>query len=496
MRALQTPGAYPHPTGRFRVIETHISWVILTGRFAYKIKKPVNLGFLDFSTLEKRKRFCEEEVRVNRRLCPEIYWGVVPITGTADRPSIGGNGAPLEYAVKMRQFDDRLLWDRMLRQGELTAAHIDQLACLIGRFHETAPSATPRDAFGLPATFWKAVQITLNYLSDRVRTAGDRRRFRDLARWMRRRYRALGPRMIRRRKVGLVREGHGDLHLKNIAFFSRRKPRILVFDGIEFDPTLRWIDVMNDVAFLIMDLEHRRRPDLAWRFLNRYLETTGDYEGLALLGFYAAGRALVRAEVTSIRADEEGRFDFPVEARRFLALAGTYGRVTRPRLFITHGFSGCGKTTMTTALAPRLNAIRVRSDVERKRLFGLRPEESSSAALKRTMYATAGSRRTYARLEALAESLLDAGFSVIVDAAFLREKDRRPFADLADRRGVPFSILDFPNSPTVLRRRIRARMKRGRDASEADLTVLEQQLAHHDPLTAAERKHTIRMRRK
>ena len=491
LQALLNPALYDHPTGPFNVMETHISWVILTGPFAYKIKKPVNLGFLDFSTLEKRRFYCEEELRTNRRLCPEIYVDVVPITGDPIHPVIGGTGQPFEYAVKMKQFDEYLLWDRMLERGELTPELVDQLASLVATFHQKAPAAPIESPYGLPATFWKSAEATFQYLDNAILDSTDRSLYETVAGWMEVKYHKLAQRMIERRREGFVRELHGDLHLRNIALFSKARPEVLLFDGIEFDDNLRWIDMINDIAFLNMDLEHRRRFDLAWRFLNAYLEITGDYKGMDLLGFYAANRALVRAKVMVIQKSGEGRKEFPSEARDFLRLANTYARPVKPCLYITHGLSGSGKTTVTTKIIEILGAIRIRSDIERKRLFGLAPDASSTPELKISMYGPDGNRRTYDHLKDLARRLLNADQTVIVDAAFLRRNAREEFRDLARQAQADFNILDFRVNEDTLKQRVDERARKQKDASEADLQVLADQINSHEDLSSEERPYTI-----
>lgn len=490
LSGLQDPRVFDHPVGSFEIVETHISWVLLTGPFAYKIKKPVNLGFLDFSSLEKRKFYCEEEVRLNRRLCPDLYVGVVSLTGDPRRPVLGGPGEPFEFMVKMKQFDEDLLWDRLSERGELRAEWLDDLALRTAEFHARAPRAALESPYGRPETFWVSVQATLEHIGHRMRQIEDRKRCQGLARWLEKAYGELAPRMTERREEGRVREVHGDLHLRNIALFSRAQPDPLIFDGIEFNDKLRWIDVINDVAFLFMDLEHRKRSGLAWRFLNVYLERTGDYGGLDLLRFYAANRALVRAKVLAIQEAEEAGGDQsiegPSESREFLKLAEAYTRAPKPRLYITHGLSGAGKTTETQKLLEKWRVVRIRSDVERKRLFGLAPEDPSSPQQKEAMYGAEGNRRTYSRLKDLARGLLKAGCPVIVDAAFLRRQPREEFRKLASELQAEFGILDFRLEEDLLRRRIQRRLDENTDASEADLNVLSDQIRSRENLAPEE----------
>ncbi|OGR88938.1 MAG: hypothetical protein A2992_06840 [Elusimicrobia bacterium RIFCSPLOWO2_01_FULL_59_12] len=487
IQALQNPAIYDHPVAEFKVVETHISWVILTGPVAYKIKKPVDLGFLDFTTLEKRRTYCEEEIRINRRLCPDLYLDVVPITGRPGHPELGGRGTPFEYAVKMRQFDEDLLWDRMVLRNEITPAQLEHLAAIVAEFHRKASRATPPQSWGTPETIWTGIELTLGKLVPHLVRSEDRALYGRVVDWNRQEFKLMALRMLQRLREGFVREGHGDLHLRNIALFSRDKPDILVFDGIEFDDTLRWIDVINDVAFLMMDLNHRGRSDLGWRFLNSYLEITGDYKGLDLLRFYAANRALVRAEVLAILSGP----GLPPASREFLTAAEAYTHSPTPCLYITHGLSGSGKTTLTKEFAIQKSAIRIRSDIERKRLYGLAPEASSSEALKTVMYGPEGNLRTYGHLKDLTGHLLKARWNVIVDATFLKRESRGRFQELAYDCDADFAILDFRADEETLRRRIRQRIREQQDASEADLQVVDDQIRTHQDITNEEKPFVI-----
>jgi predicted kinase len=269
--------------------------------------------------------------------------------------------------------------------------------------------------------------------------------------------------------------------------------RPLAFDCIEFAPELRWIDVISEVAFLIMDLQARDKWALAARFLNRYLELTGDYAGVALLPFYQAYRAAVRAKVDAIRlgqadVEQDERIGIERECQHYLELASRYSTFTAPGLLITRGPSGSGKTTWSNTLVEDLGAIRIRSDVERKRLFGLPAEQSAAAGPGEGIYTAEASRATYEKLLELSAELLDAGYPVIVDAVFAREEQRRPFRQLAEEQGVPFLILDFQASGNVLRERL---VGRGKDASDADLAVLDRQLAAWQPLVEGERSASL-----
>jgi aminoglycoside phosphotransferase family enzyme/predicted kinase len=486
--ALLDPKCYPHPVTKVRVIETHISWVMLTGPYAYKIKKPVNLGFADFSTLGLRRYYCEEELRLNRRLAPGLYLDVVTIRGDDRSPRIGGDGPVLDYAVRMREFSQEALASRALAAGAFDAAGIDALAALVAKFHAGAPVARTGERAGLPETVLAAARQNFEQMLPLVRSAPDDRLLRALRQWTEREFETRRAGFAARRAGGFVRECHGDLHLGNIAILDGQP---VPFDCIEFNDEFRWIDAMSEAAFLVMDLEDRGRADLAWRFLNRYLEATGDHAGIAVLRFYLVYRALVRAKVHLMRSRqprvaraEKSRL---IQAfRGYLALAERHAASPRPALVLAHGLSGCGKTTATQPLVESLGAVRLRSDVERKRLHGVASLAGSGSGLDTGIYSAAATAATYQRLGALAQDMLAAGFSVVVDAAFLKRMERDTFRAIAEQCDATFLILDFHAPLDVLRARVLARRERADDASEADLTVLERQVESREPLTPAE----------
>ena len=484
LQALQDPARYPHPVGAIDMIETHISVVVLAGKYAYKIKKPLNLGFLDFSTLELRRHYCEEELRLNRRLAPGIYIDVVAFTGSPDTPRFDGDSSPFEYAVKMRRFEQDQLLDRLLDRGELDGRIIEALARDLADFHTHADVAPLDSAYGRPETALAPMIENFEQLRPLVDDPDGRRQLENLESWTRARHAELADCIAARKRDGFVRECHGDMHLGNMALVDGE---VTIFDCIEFNDTLRWIDVISELAFLTMDLDYRGAPALSRTVLNDYLEVSGDYAGLRLLRFYQVYRAMVRAKVTSIRAAQEGlSADERTEAlrafREHVDLAERYTTLHTPAVMITHGVSGSGKTTIARSLVEDLGAIQLRSDIERKRLFGLQALDRSASALGTGIYTTEATARTYARLLELSEQLCRAGFPVVVDATFLERDQRAAFAALASRLDVPFLVLDCTAEPQVLQTRVRDRRVSGRDASEADLEVLARQLREDEPL--------------
>ena len=487
IQSLLDPACYDHAAGPVRVVETHISWVLLTGEFAYKIKKPINLGFLDFSSLDKRLHACCDEVQLNRRLAPAIYLDVVAITGTPAAPRINGSGMTFEYAVKMRQFPVDATLDRLDAEGALTAHHVEAIAATLARFHLAGCArAAPDSPWGTPEKIRKPVVQNFEQIASRLDDPADRELLDALQRWSETEHARIAPLMAARKRDGFVRECHGDLHLGNLAWVD---DQLLVFDCIEFNPELRWIDIQSEVAFCYMDLLQRGHADWAWLFINLWLEATGDYAGLVLLRYYAVYRALVRAKVAAIRAAQTAgreRAAALAEVRTLLQRATALTRPLPLRLDITHGLSGSGKTTVTQKLMQTPGAIRLRSDVERKRLAGLDALAKSGSGVGRDLYAADATRRTYAHLARLAGEILDAGWPVIVDATFIARWQRDLLRETAKAHGVAFHILDLQAPVATLRERIVKRAHTGNDASEADLAVLQHQLESEEPLDTDE----------
>jgi aminoglycoside phosphotransferase family enzyme/predicted kinase len=494
IRSLHDPACYDHAAGPVRLIETHISWILLTGEFAYKIKKPLNLGFLDFSSLEQRLDDCLEEVRLNRRLAPDVYLDVVPITGSPAAPRVNGSGEAFEYAVKMRQFPPDATLDRLDAEGGMTASHVDAIAASLARFHrEGCARAAADSAWGNPEKVRQPVAQNFVQIAPHLDDPAGRAQLDALQRWSETEHTRLAPLMAERKRNGFVRECHGDLHLGNLAWVDGQ---LLVFDCLEFNPALRWIDIQSEAAFCYMDLLQRGHADWAWRFLNLWLEQTGDYAGLALLRYYAVYRALVRAKVAVLRAGQTtgAVHDAALaEARTLLDLATALTHPQPARLDITHGLSGSGKTTVTQKLMQAPGAIRLRSDVERKRLAGLDALARSSSGIGQHLYTADATRRTYDQLAHLSRTLLEAGWPVIVDATFTVRWQRDLFRELAHAQGAAFHILDFQVPVARLRERIAQRAHAGGDASEADLAVLQHQLDSSEALAADELADVVRI---
>ncbi|HEY8096051.1 MAG TPA: AAA family ATPase [Methylobacter sp.] len=471
------------------IIETHISWVLLTGLYAFKIKKPVNFGFLDFSTLEKRRFCCNEELRLNKRLADELYLDVVPITGTPDHPQIGGTGTAIEYAVKMIRFPVGQLLSDCARRGQLSENQIDQLADIVAGFHETIEQTDENSPYGDSANIQHWFVENFDHIRPLLVDDGQKQQLQKIQQWGDSEWRKQAGLMRLRRQQGYVRECHGDLHLGNMTLINGK---VTLFDCIEFNPMLRWIDVTSEVAFLFIDLLHFGYEHYAYRFLNRYLQHTGDYQGLTLLRYYLVYRALVRAKVALLRMAQQHDDAAAKQARsEYAAFADLAERFTMRRptaLIITHGYSGSGKSTMAAQLAEKIGAFQIRSDIERKRLFGYQALVQTGSGLDDGLYTQEANLKTYQHLKELAKAVLEAGFPVIIDAAFLKAEQRAPFRRLAADCGVPFHVIAFQASDEELCRRIKQRQN---DASEATVAVLHQQLQSTQPLSEQEQSAVI-----
>lgn len=468
-------------------VETHISTLLLAGGSAYKLRKPLQLPFLDFSTAVMRRHDCEEELRLNRRTAPQLYLEVRPVLGSIAAPRIGEadeSTNPIDWLLRMRRFDNEQLLDRLASRGALQASDVDALARAVAAFH-AALSASPA-AWGDPASVRAWALANFDALGNDAPAS-----LRD---WTEHEFTRIAPRLATRRAQGRVREGHGDLHLGNLVMLDGVPTP---FDAIEFNPALRHGDTMADAAFVFMDLWRHGLTRLAWRFVSGYAEHGGDHDGLPLLPFFAVYRALVRAQVAALRArqanDEAAanaaRDALSRDLRAATELAALPGAT--PRLVLVGGLSGSGKSHVALTLLERLGAVRVRSDVERKRLAGMAALERPPAADLARLYGPAMTLRTYARLQTIARDLLRAGLNVIVDAASLRRHERDAFRALAVQEGAAFSLVECTAPDAVLRERIARRMAADHDASDATPAVLDFQLGIRDPATPDEAAEVI-----
>jgi aminoglycoside phosphotransferase family enzyme/predicted kinase len=484
--ALQNPALYPHPVEAFQVIETHISWVILTGSYAYKVKKPVDFGFLDFTSLAARKHFCEEEVRLNQRLTQDLYLEVVAITGTPEAPSLGGDGPVHEYAIKMRQFPQEQLLGAVQARGELSADHIDALARQIAHFHQITPSVPQDHPLCSPEAIMAPLRQNFEQIRPLLKDKADLQQLDALEAWSETSFNRLQPLLAKRAGNGSIRECHGDIHLGNATLLDGE---VVLFDCIEFNEPFRLIDIASDVAFLAMDLEDRGLKPLSRRLINGWLELTGDYDSVDLLNLYKSYRALVRAKVSLFRlSQEEDAVQRAVvlrQYRRYADLAESYSAIPSRFLAITHGVSSVGKSHVAMRLVEALGAIRLRSDVERKRLLG-EQTAAEQGQLHSGIYSADATEATYAHLHERAEHILLAGFPVVIDATYLKGEQRRGARQIAERLGVPSLILDCYAPEAMIAGWLEQRQAEGRDPSDATLEVIRAQQASREELSASE----------
>jgi aminoglycoside phosphotransferase family enzyme/predicted kinase len=463
------------------VLQTHISSIVITPERVYKFKKPVDFGFLDYTSLEKRRHFCEEEIRLGTLGAPGLYLGVVPVYGAVERPSLQAKGAPVEYAVCMRRFEEEAQLDNLLEAGGLQSGQIDAIAQKLAQFHCEAEPAAKESVFGEPETVLVPMLENIDHL-DELLGEGDASTLETIRSWTVREHKRRTPLIRKRKAAGFVKECHGDLHLRNMALYEGV---IIFFDPIEFNEKLRHIDTISDLAFLLMDLEARGRPQFANRLLSLYLEENGDYEGVALLPLYKVYRAMVRAKVAALqlpqRTDPAEKEAIARESREYMKLALSFLKKPESFLAVMHGFSGSGKSVAALRLVERAGAIRLRSDRERLRLF---TEEEGR-------YAPDATERTYARLAEIARSLLLEGERVVADATFLRRWQRDLFYRLGEELGVSLFLFHAEAPESVLFERVAAREGEKRDISEATAEVLKLQLSRNDPLQNDEEKHLV-----
>ena len=470
VRALRSPDAYAHPADDLRFHETHISWVALAGPYAYKVKKPVELHFLDFSTVAARRAACEDEVRLNQRLCPDVYLGVVEIVERDGRYRVSGPGRPVEPAVWMRRLPEAGMLPRLLDEGAVDAALVRRIARRLARFHETAATGAGVDEYGALAmvranweeNFAQTAPFVGRVVAANVHAA--------IAAYVERGLRENAALFERRIAKGRVREGHGDLHAANICVDGRR---LELFDCLEFNRRFRCADVAAEVAFLAMDLDHYGRADLTAAFVDDYVRASGDAELLTLLDFYRCYRAYVRGKVLCLRLAEPGLS--PAEeaaitgnARAYFDLAWAYaGGLGGPTLVVVMGLPASGKTSLAQALARRLGLVHLSSDVVRKQLAGLRPTDRGVAGFGEGLYSPAMTRRTYDALRRRAGRWLRSGRSVVLDATFSQPDERAAVRRLATRLGARLVTLVCRADEATTLARLAAREGDRRTVSDA-----------------------------
>ena len=473
----------PQPTVCY---ETHISWVIISGEWAYKIKKPVNYGFIDYTTLDKRKHYCELEVKLNCRLAKSLYIGTVPITGSEAEPRFSVQGDTIEYAVKMRAFNQSQLFSSLIQSNQLTNQHFLSISQQCAEFHRQA-EISEDTYYGTPEAVIAPMRENFKALNELK--AGHRYQveLNDMALWVEEKYHAHLPKLKERKAAGFIRATHGDLHLGNMVLINE-KP--VIFDCIEFNESFRWTDTMGDVGFLTMDLADKKRSDLASQFANRYFDITYDYDGAQLLSFYAAYRAMVRAKVAAIQLEHielnHSLYQTLTSSlEKCIQSALNETRITAPRLILTHGVAGSGKTTYTNRLLTDTRVIRFSSDIIRKHLYQLEPFKACPEDQKAHLYSEGAHLRTYQMLFKLTEQFLKANFTVIVDATFIRSAQRAQFIALARSLNIETTIYSFEPSAQQLEAQLESRQDQ-HGASDGDVAIARAQLKIREPVSETE----------
>jgi hypothetical protein len=460
IRLLQRPEGYDEPVEQVRLLQTHTSWVLLTGKHAYKIKKPVYFGFLDYTTIDARKFFCEEELRLNRRLAPDIYLSVQPVTQSGAEVRIGGKGEVIDYCVKMKELPQDAIMTERLRQKAVSYPEIDSIAQIVARFHEQA--ATDRDI----SRFGELETVKFNWDENFAQTEEFRgktigvRAFPAIKQAVERFMAANQDLLAERVSTGRVRECHGDLHSRNIFLVEP----IRIFDCIEFNRRFSCCDVASEIAFFVMDLEYSGEKGLANYFVDRYVAITGDHLLLRLLDFYKCYRAYVRGKVTSFNLKDPGMSRSQKQAaartaRKYFALAASYARslFERPALIVMMGLPGVGKTFLARRLARRINCYHLRSDIIRKELMAVPVGEHAYQGMGKGIYTSNISARTYEEMMSRARVYLSAGRSVILDATFSYAEGRQNARALADALGGRFLIVNCVCPVRVALKRIARR---------------------------------------
>ena len=473
---LQLPSAYPYPVKDVQLVETHISWIFLAGPFAYKVKKPVNVGFLDYSTLERRHHFCEEEVRLNKRLARDVYLQVVPVACWADALRFEGAGEVVDYAVKMTRLPRERMLDQLLAMGKVDVSDVERLAWKMAAFHASAETGQAVNEFGSR----RAIEENWHENFDQVRPF--------VGRWLRHDQFArtyafvhqaldrLAPVFEQRVREGRIRDCHGDLRSESV--WMDAAGEFQIFDCIEFSDRFRFGDIASEVAFMASDLDWRGRPDLAWSWVEAYVGASGDECLRDLLPFYKCYRAFVRGKVEALEhqslASIADRCPHGRAAREHFELAESYTLQFPPTLFLTCGQVGSGKTTLARGLASILGLNVLSSDIVRKQLAGVDPREHTAAQLDGCLYQPELVRSTYEELYRQAGDLLRTGQSVILDATFSRAGERQRAAQLARRLGARYLVLSLDLPDSLAHQRLLQRSQGRSTESDAGPEVFEQ----------------------
>jgi aminoglycoside phosphotransferase family enzyme/predicted kinase len=491
VKALLKPAAYPEATGKIELMQTQMSFVFLTDEFVYKVKKAVDLGYLDYTTLDKRRFFCQKEIELNRRLCPEAYLGVVPITQDDGAIRIGGRGETIEYAVKMRRLPQQRMMNALLADDGVTAEMITGVAQRLAVFHKEAETNPEISAFGEIKAVTRNTDENFAQTEKYIGKTISEDSYRRIRKYTDSFVGENAPLFNKRIKEGRIRDCHGDLHAAHICFGDG----ICIYDCIEFNDRFRYCDVASEMAFLAMDLDHYGRADLSRSLINAYVDVSGDKEMIKLLGFYKGYRAYVRGKVESFKLDDpyisKGEKEETQDiAASYFDLARAYTRA-KPVLFITVGLVGTGKTTLAKALARRLGLVVIASDVTRKQLAGVPLTEHRFEGFDGGIYSAELSRRTYDKIFSGAGDVLGEGGSVVLDASFIKAEERLKAKRLAEEAGAGFFVIECRLDEANIKKRLERRLKEG-TVSDGRWEIYEPQKKAFEPVReATSPKHAI-----
>ena len=482
IQELQNPNSYPHSVQTpIKVIQTHISVIFLTGDYAYKIKKPVNFGFLDYSTLEKRQYFLNQELTMNQAIAPDLYLDILPITIKNNQVKIGEEGEIIDYILKMNQFPQNCLFINLFQAGKLEKNDLEELGKIVSQFHQKTRTDDYIRSFGNIEVIKKSIDENYQRTEKYINIAQTQQQYNETKEFTDNYFKLKQEQFKQRQKEDKIRECHGDLHLKNICLWNNK---IQLFDRIEFNEEFRYVDVMFDVAFTVMDLEARKRRDLSNIFLNTYLENTGDWEGLQVLPLYLSRQAYVRAKVTSMLLDdpnitEQDHNNALQDAKNYYHLAWQYTQQHQGQIIMMSGLSGSGKTTVAKYLSQQINAILIRSDALRKHLANIPLNQIGTDDI----YTPEMNKKTYSYLIKLGKMVAKQGFNVILDAKFDRHIWREPLIKIAQTDNIPLTILFCYAPLDILSDRL---SQRKGDISDATASLLQQQQENNEDFNEEE----------
>ena len=481
VQALLSPKAYPETPKQIKLVQTQMSFVFLADKYVYKVKKPVNLGYLDYTTLDKRHFYCQREVELNRRLCPEVYLGVVPITKGKGSFLMGGQGEVIEYAVKMRRLPQEAMMDVLLASNQVSPEMVTRVAQRLAKFHQEAETNASISAFGELKAINKNTEENFTQTEKYIGKTISQEEYQRIREYTDSVIEGNASLFHRRIADGRIRDCHGDLHAAHICFTAG----ICIYDCIEFNDRFRYCDVASEVAFLAMDLDHYGRADLSNAFVDAYIDMSQDRELSQLLNFYKCYRAYVRGKVESFKLDDP--YITKAEKRQTLDIASSYFDLaysyirSKPILFITAGLVGTGKTTLAQALARRLGLVVISSDVTRKQLASISVTEHRFEEFDTGIYSAEFSRKTYDKMFSQAKDILSGGRSVILDASFIKAEERLKAKRLAEKMGADFFIVECSLDEESIKQRLAQRLKEG-TTSDGRWEIYEPQKRQFEPV--------------